>query len=81
MAYKVFDKVYIKSSASAKNVKLKGSTIETHEPYGEYNITKNNTTESKNNIQYRPVLFLVVSILIIFGKYKTELFIWRILQI
>jgi len=54
---------YIRSSASAKKVQLKGSTIETHEPYGENNITKNNTTESKNNIQYSPVLFLVVSIL------------------
>jgi hypothetical protein len=48
----------------AKNVKLKGSTIETHEPYGENNTTKNNTTEIKNNIQKRPVLFLVVSIVI-----------------
>lgn len=46
----------------AKNVTLNGSIIETHEPYGDCNITKNNTTEIKNNIQYRPVLFLVVSI-------------------
>jgi hypothetical protein len=54
---------------------LKGNIIETHEPYDEFSITKNNTTEIKNNTQYRPVLFLVVSILIIFGKYKAELFI------
>lgn len=64
MAYTDFViEIYIRSSAMAKNVQLNGSIIETHEPYGEYNITKNNTTEIINNIQYRPVLFLVVSIL------------------
>jgi len=52
MAYK-YCKIthYIKTSASAKRVTLKGSIIETHEPYDEFNNTKNNTTEIKNNIQ------------------------------
>jgi hypothetical protein len=62
MAYN-FDKlVYNRSSALAKNVTLKGSIMETHEPYGEFNTTKNKTTEIKNSIQKSPVFFLVVSI-------------------
>jgi hypothetical protein len=39
---------------------------------GDQSTAKNAATESKNNTQYRPVLFLVVSILIILGKYKAE---------
>lgn len=42
---------------------------------GENNTAKNTTTESKNSTQYNPVFFLVISILIIFCKYKAELFI------
>ncbi len=75
MAYKELLKAYIRSSAKAKNVTLKGSTILTHWPMGENNTIKNIATEIKNNTQYSPVLFLVVSISINFCKYKTELFI------
>jgi hypothetical protein len=50
----------------AKKVTLKGSTIEQYAPIGDHSTTKNAATESKNNIQYSPVFFLVVSILIIF---------------
>ena len=51
MAYNAFSNIYIRSSAKAKNVQLKGSIMLTHEAYGENNMTKNKTTEIKNNIQ------------------------------
>ena len=52
MAYKNCKEFnYIKSSALAKRVVLKGSTIEQYEPIGENNTAKNATTDSKNNIQ------------------------------
>jgi hypothetical protein len=57
---------YIKSSALAKKVTLKGSTILQYAPIGDHSTTKNAATEIKNNTQYRPVFFLVVSILFIF---------------
>lgn len=55
--------------------------MDTQEAYGEKSTIKNKATESKNNIQYSPVLFLVVSIFNNFGKYKAELFICCILEI
>jgi hypothetical protein len=51
MAYKDLAAAYIKSSASAKNVTLKGNTIDTYEPHGDCNTKKNKATDSKNNIQ------------------------------
>jgi hypothetical protein len=56
----------------AKNVVLKGSTMEQYDPIGDHSTTKKAATESKNKTQYRPVLFLVVSIINNFGKYKAE---------
>jgi hypothetical protein len=44
-------KFYIKSKALAKNVVLKGSTMEQYEPTGEFNTTKKAATESKNSTQ------------------------------
>lgn len=73
--------VYIKSSALAKKVVLKGSTILQYEPIGDCNTMKNAATDIKNNTQKSPVFFLVVSIYLIFCKYRSELFILYILQI
>ena len=49
--------------------------MEQYDPNGDHSTAKKATTESKNNIQKSPVFFLVVSILIIFCKYRAELFI------
>lgn len=51
MAYKFLKKVYIRSSAKAKKVKLKGNIIDTQDPYGEKSMIKNKATVIKNNIQ------------------------------
>ncbi len=60
---------YIKSSANAKNVTLKGNIIEQYPPPTAYT-PKNATTDNKNKIQYKPVdFFLVVIIKNIFCKY------------
>lgn len=49
---------------------------------GDQSTAKKAATESKNNTQYRPVLFLVVSIVIISCKYnKTELIISNFLSV
>lgn len=53
--------IYIKSSALAKKVQLKGNTIEQYPPPTLYT-KKNAATEARNNTQYKPVDFLVVSI-------------------
>ncbi len=49
---------------------------------GDQSTAKKAATESKNNTQYRPVLFLVVSIVIISCKYnKAELIISNFLLV
>ena len=49
---------------------------------GDHNTPKKAATESKNNTQYKPVLFLVVSIVIISCKYnKAELIISNFLLV
>jgi hypothetical protein len=62
-------KIYSKSSALAKNVVLKGNTIEQYAPTGDKYTAKKPATESRNNIQYNPLFFLVVvSMLLILAK-------------
>ncbi len=51
MAYMIFKFAYMRSSAKAKKVKLKGNIIDTHDPYGEKSMIKNKATEIKNNTQ------------------------------
>ena len=54
-------KYYIRSSAAAKKVTLKGNIIEQYPPPIEYT-QKNAATETKNKSQYSPVDFFVVVI-------------------
>ncbi len=51
IAYKIRNVAYIKSSALAKKVTLKGSTMEQYDPNGDHSTAKKATTEIKNNIQ------------------------------
>jgi hypothetical protein len=51
MAYIFRGLAYIKSSALAKKVVLKGNTILQYEPMGDCKTKKNAATEAKNNIQ------------------------------
>ena len=46
-----FEPGYIKSSAFAKKVVLKGNTMLQYDPIGENNTIKNTATEAKNNTQ------------------------------
>lgn len=51
MAYRNTVGNYMRSMALARNVVLKGSTMEQYEPIGDQSTAKNATTESKNKIQ------------------------------
>ena len=66
-------KNYIKSSAKAKKVTLKGNIIEQYPPPIAYT-QKKTAIDTKNNRQYKPVDFFVVVAICnkYFGKYKIE---------
>ncbi len=61
---------YIKSSAFAKKVTLKGNTIEQYEPIGEYNTAKKLATEARNKSQYKPKFFFFISMLKFFANIR-----------
>lgn len=62
---------HIRSIAFAKKVTLKGSTIELYPPPILYTTTEA-IIDIKNNIQYKPVDFFVVSMLKNFDKNKAN---------
>ena len=67
------EEFYIKSSAKAKKVTLKGNIIEQQPPPIAYT-QKKTAIDTKNRSQYNPVDFFVVVAICnnYFGKYKIE---------